>query len=105
MGEKTRHTSWSWAWFGRGVARFLCAHHYRPGSDPVRVAVRAVSEPRTRVDARFRYRLLPGPQGRGDPIRARALRARPGRADHHLRHVAGARRSPRRRPRFANAIR
>ena len=33
------------------------------------------------------------------------LRPRPGRADHHLRHVAGARRDARRRPRAGDALR
>ena len=38
-------------------------------------------------------------------LRAGALRARSGRADHHLRHAAGARRAARRRPRAGNALR
>ena len=33
------------------------------------------------------------------------IRPRPGRADHHLRHAAGARRAARRRPRAADALR
>ncbi len=47
----------------------------------------------------LRYRLLPGPPRRGDPLRAGALRPRPGGADHHLRHPTGAGRAARRRPR------
>ena len=40
-----------------------------------------------------------------DPLRAGEVRPRPGRADHHLRHLAGARRAARRRPRAADAVR
>ena len=38
-------------------------------------------------------------------LRPAALRPRPGGADHHLRHAAGARRAARRRPRAADALR
>ena len=38
-------------------------------------------------------------------LRAEPLRPRPGRADHHLRQPAGARRAARRRPRARNALR
>ena len=38
-------------------------------------------------------------------LRAGALRPRPRRANHHLRHLAGARRAARRRPRAADALR
>ena len=38
-------------------------------------------------------------------LRPAEIRRRPGRADHHLRHAAGARRAPRRRPRAADALR
>ena len=75
--------------------------------DPIRfgLSVRALPQSRAHLDAGFRHRLLPGPPRRGHPLRAGALRPRPGRADHHLRHLAGARRAARRRPRAANALR
>ena len=75
--------------------------------DPIRfgLLVRALPQSGTRVDARLRHRLLPGPPRRGDRLRAKALRPRPGGADHHLRHLAGARRAARRRPRAADALR
>ena len=90
---------------GRGLAGRLCADHHRPRPDPVRPAVRALPQSRARVDARLRHRLLPGPPRRGDRLRAAALRPRPGRPDHHLRHPAGAGRAARRRPRAADALR
>ena len=89
----------------RRLAGRLCADHHRPRSDPLRPAVRALPQSRARVDAGLRHRLLPGPPRRGDRLRAAALRPRPGRADHHLRYAAGARRAARRRPRAADALR
>ena len=90
---------------GRRLAGRLGAHHHRPRSAALRPAVRALPQSRARVDAGLRHRLLPGPARRGDPLRAGALRPRPGGADHHLRHAAGARRAARRRPRAGDALR
>ena len=48
---------------GRGsgaLARLLRAHHHRSRSHSVRPPVRAFPQSRTRVDAGFRHRLLPG---------------------------------------------
>ena len=89
---------------GRGLAGRLCADHHRSRSDPVRPAVRALPQSRTRLDAGLRHRLLPGPPRRGDRLCAAALRPRSGGPDHHLRHAAGARRAARRRPRAADAL-
>ena len=105
VGEGEGHSGRPRPRFRRRLAGVLCAHHHRPRSDPLRAAVRALSQSRARVDAGLRHRLLPGPPRRGDPLRAGALRPRPGGADHHLRHVAGARRAARRRPRAADALR
>ena len=105
MGEGRGHSGRTGPRLRRGLAGRLCADHHRSRSDPVRPAVRALSQSRTRVDAGLRHRLLPGPPRRGDRLRAAALRPRPGRADHHLRHAAGARRAARRRPRAADALR
>ena len=63
-----------------------------------RAALRALPEPRPQVDARHRHRLL-GPRARaGDPLRAGEVRARVGRADHHLRQDGAATGDPRRGP-------
>ena len=103
--KSARHSGRAGARLGRGLARRLRAHHHRPRSDPLRPPVRALPQSGTRVDAGLRYRLLPGPARRGDRLRAATLWPRSGRADHHLRHLAGARRVARRRPRAGNAVR
>ncbi len=92
VGESERDPGRPRPRLGRRLPCFLCAHHHRPRPDPFRAVIRAVSQSRARVDAGLRHRLLPGPSRRGDSLRARALWPRPGRADHHLRHAAGARR-------------
>ena len=104
MGEGRGHSGRTGPRLRRGLAGRLCPDHHRSRSDPLRPAVRALPQSRTRVDARLRHRLLPGPARRGDRLRAAALRPRSGRADHHLRHAAGARRAARRRARAADAL-
>ena len=89
----------------RRLGRRLVADHHRPRSAPLRPDLRALPQSRPRVDARLRHRLLPEPARRGHPLRPGEIRRRPGGADHHLRHAAGARRAPRRRPRAADALR
>ena len=54
---------------GAGSRRRLGAHHHRPRPDAIRPALRALPEPRARLDAGHRHRLLPGPARRGDPLR------------------------------------
>ena len=105
VGEGAGHSGRAGPRLGRRLAGRLCADHHRPRSAPLRPAVRALPQSRARVDAGLRHRLLPGPARRGDPLRAGALRPRPGGADHHLRHAAGARRAARRRPRAGDALR
>ena len=74
----------------------LCAADHRPRSDPLRPAVRALPQPESHLDARHRHGLrLPLP-GRDDPLRRRALRPRPRRPDHHVRHDQGPQRGARR---------
>ena len=105
MGEGAGHSGRAGPRLGGGLARVLRADHHRSRSASLQPAVRAIPQSRARVDAGLRHRLLPGPARRGDPLRAGALRPRPGGADHHLRHLAGARRAARRRPRAGNALR
>jgi DNA polymerase III alpha subunit len=91
VGEGARHSGRSGPRLRRRLAGRLVADHHRPRSDALRAAVRALPQSRTRVDAGLRHRFLPGPARRGDPLRAGEIRPRPGGADHHLRHAAGAR--------------
>ena len=69
-------------------------HRRRPAA--LRPAVRALPEPRARVDAGYRHRLLRARPRAGDALRDREVRARVGRADRHLRQDVPARRHARR---------
>ena len=60
---------------GRGLARRLRADHHRPRSAALRPAVRALPQPRARLDAGLRRRLLPGAARRGHPLRAASATA------------------------------
>ena len=82
---------------GRRLARRVLAAHHRPRSDPVQPAVRALPQPRARLDARLRRRLLHEPARRGHRVRHREVRQDQRRADRHLAPAQGARRDPRRR--------
>ena len=68
--------------------------------DPLRARadLRAVPQPRPRLDARLRRRLRRAPARRGHPLRHREVRRRPGRADRHLRHDQGQAGGQGRRP-------
>ena len=83
---------------GRQPGR-LGAPHHRPRPDRARPALRALPQSRAQVDARHRRRLLLRAPRRGDPLRAREVRRRPRRADHHLRHAQGEAGHQGRRPR------
>ena len=89
---------------GRVRGRLLPADH-RPRPDQVRPAVRALPQPEPDLDARHRHGLrlpLPRPD---DPLRRRAVRPRPRRPDHHVRHDQGAQRRARRSPRARLPVR
>ena len=62
---------------------------HRPRPAPARPAVRAVPQPRPRLDARLRHRLRRASARRGDPVRHREVRRGPGGDDRHLRHHQG----------------
>ena len=64
-------------------------HRRRPAA--LRPAVRALPEPRARVDAGHRHRLLRARPRARDALRDREVRARVGRADRHLRQDVPAR--------------
>ncbi len=86
------------------------AHRVRPGDhrarpDQARPAVRALPQPRPRLDARHRHGLRRAPAHRGDPLRHREVRRGAGRPDHHLRHHQGQGRGQGRRPRAGPAVR
>ena len=74
--------------------------------DPLAIqpAVRALPEPRARVDARLRHRLLPGQPRPRHRLREGQVRPRRGEPDRHLRHHGRARRDPRRRPRARHEL-
>ena len=75
--------------------------------DPIelRPALRALPQPGPQVDAGHRHRLLRPRARPGHQLRRREVRARPRRADHHLRDDDGARRGARRRPRARHPLR
>ena len=105
VGQGPGHSGRPGPWLRGGLGGRLVARDHRPRSAPLRPAVRALPQPRAGLDARLRRRLLPGPARRGDPLRARQVRRRPGGGDHHLRQAAGACRAARRRPRARHALR
>ena len=84
---------------GGRLARGVRARHHQRLPAQVRPAVRALPQSRARVDARHRRRLLLRAPGRGDRVRARALRPGERRPDRHLRDDEGARGGEGRGPR------
>ena len=102
LGEDARHSGGAGARLRRRFPRGVLARHHGPRSAALRTAVRALPQPRARVDARLRHRLLPGQPRPRDRLREAQVRPRRGVADRHLRHArregGGARRRPRARP-------
>ena len=105
LRQDARHSGRAGARLGRWITRRLCADHHRSRSHPLRPSVRALSQSRTRLDAGFRHRFLPGSARRGDRLCAPPLWRGQGCADHHLWLVSGARRDAQRRARARNAAR
>ena len=78
---------------GRGsgagsIVRLRDADH-RPRPARARPALRALPQPRARLDARLRHRLRRASARRGDPLRHREVRRGPRLDDRHLRHDQG----------------
>ena len=72
----------------RGLAGRLLSAHYRPRSDGLLAAVRAVPEPRPQEHARHRHRLRGGRPRARHQLRGREVRPPQRRPDHHLRQDA-----------------
>ena len=85
MGQESGHSGWTGARIGRRFGRRLGADDHRSGPAEMGLAVRAVPQSRTGIDAGFRYRFLQEPPGRCDPLCAAGIRRGPGGPDHHLR--------------------
>ena len=78
---------------GRGsgagsIVRLRDADH-RPRPARARPDLRALPQPRARLDARLRHRLRRASARRGDPLRHREVRRGPRLDDRHLRHDQG----------------
>ena len=87
----------------RGQPRRLLPRDHRRRPDPLRPALRALPQPGPQVDARHRHRLRRRRPRARDQLRAREVRLRSRRADHHVRDDGRARSRPRRRPRARGA--
>ncbi len=99
VGQGQRHRRGARAWQrGRLDRRLLPAdHRRRPAA--LRPALRALPEPRARVDAGHRHRFLRARPRPRHALRHREVRARLGRPDHHLRQDVPAGGHARRRAR------
>ena len=105
LGAQQRLPGGPGARLGCRLAGGLCAGHHRPRPAALPAAVRAFPEPRARVDAGLRHRLLPGQPRARDRLREAALRPRRGEPDRHLRHDGRQGRAARRRPRARHGLR
>ena len=79
LGQGARHPRRPGPRLRRRLDRRLRHAHHRPRPARARPAVRAVPQPRARLDARLRHRLRRASARRGDPLRHREVRRRPGR--------------------------
>ncbi len=76
-------------WLGRRKPRRLLPPHHRRRSAAVRPDFRALPQPRARVPARHRHRLLRAPPRRSHRVRHAQVRPRERRPDHHVRDDEG----------------
>ncbi len=89
LGQGARHPGRPGPWLRRRVDRGVRDADHRPRPARARPDLRALPQPRPRLDARLRRRLRRAPSRRGDPLRHRQVRLGPGRPDRHLRHDQG----------------
>ncbi len=87
--EGQRHPGRPGPRLGRRLDGRLRDADHRPRPARARPDLRAVPQPRPRLDARLRRRLRRAPPRRGHPVRHREVRRRARRADRHLRHDQG----------------
>ena len=105
LGQGPGHPGGAGPWLGCRLRRRLVARDHRPRPLALRPPLRALPQPRARVDAGLRRRLLRGAARPGHQLCLAALRCRPRGADHHLRHAPGPCRAARRRPGDGPAVR
>ncbi len=89
LGQGQRHPGRPRPRLGRRLDVRLRDADHRPRPARARPAVRALPQPRARLDARLRHRLRRAPAQRGDPLRHREVRRGPRLDDRHLRHDQG----------------
>ena len=89
LGQGQRHPGRPGPRLRRGLDGRLRDADHRPGPAGPRPDLRALPQPRPRLDARLRHRLRRASTRRGDPLRHREVRRRPGLDDRHLRHHQG----------------
>ena len=89
LGQGQRHPGRPGPRLRRGLDRGLRDADHRPRPARARPDLRALPQPRPRLDARLRHRLRRAPARRGHPLRHRQVRRRPGLDDRHLRHHQG----------------
>ena len=85
LGQGQRHPGRSGPRLRRGLDRRVRHAHHRPRPAGPRPAVRAVPQPRPRLDARLRHRLRRASSRRGHQVRLRQVRRGPRLDDRHLR--------------------
>jgi DNA polymerase-3 subunit alpha len=92
---------------GSGAGSLVAYALFITDLDPLQLqaAVRALPEPRARVDARLRHRLLPGQPRPRHRLREGQVRPRRREPDRHLRHHGGQGRAARRGPRAGHGLR
>ena len=98
LGQGPGHPRRPGPWLGRRLAGRVRHGHHRPRPAGARPDLRAVPQPRARLDARRRHRLRRPPARRGHPVRVREVRRGAGQPDRHLRHDQGQGRGQGRRP-------
>ena len=103
--KEQRHPGRPGPRFGRRLDGRLRDADHRPRPAAARADLRALPQPRARLDARLRRRLRRASPRRGHPVRHREVRRRARRPDRHLRHDQGQAGAEGRRPRARLPVR